>query len=1413
MNPTPMADTPRLPIAGLPAALPAKRRHPLWLSGILAACAVVSSPSFAEDLGTYSISPNSPEASIVSGPYTQSNQSGSTHTGLGEFAEEMSGLPTSELDGPGQACNDQFRCDELLLQVDLPSQWLNTHPNAKLKIVAAWDDPLVGPTGASASDFDIYLLDANGNDLGGSAAATTANPEIMPIPLNAGSSTYRIRVVPYLTAGQTLSMNIKLEAGTQVTGTTQVSEGGPLMANYRSPLGLRAAEPTIGINRNTDDVFFMFNFDQARVSFDDSTVPATASWVEVTEFLANLNSGDPFLADDPTPYYDENGNITGYNPSIWTAQLNVATSIIGTTTDNGESWTVTQGGGQPHGADNQSIFGGPYPEGHRPLTATAEHALYYCSHAAVNATCSRSDDGGLTFNPSRPIFPLFLAETNDLCNNHGHVRVGADGTVYVPMNNTCNDAQGLAVSIDAGESWHFVTVPETLRGRWDPSVAIARDGKTLYFAYGEETGSGGRDAQGQRIDDDEPRVIKGELDKSNANAPTIHWDPRGAVNLAGPFGLKNIVFSTAIAGDAERAAVAFHGTTTDGDSGDPTIMASAIWHLYLAVTYDGGASWQVQNVTPDDPTQKGAVCDHGTSCATETRPADRNLLDFMGMTIDSQGRIVIGYADGCTGACVTGVANYDDAGVIARLVSGKGLLAEYDSILNPGGNGPSKSILNASRDAFGVALDWSAARPGDNGAPVAQYIIERNLDGGSFSELTRTAQLKLVDRTAIDASVSYGYRIQAMDSQGYVGPYSAELFPTLPTEDVCVAPGLTLLSDPAGDQTGPSGQDLQLLTISQFHAGDGMPRLRFQFRTGDLTVLPPNTGWYSSFELPLQDGETTATIRGVRMFTDAAGQVAYQAYTANPSNGGQIDGRFVDPDTTVAAESGEYGDGVISIVVKASDLFVVPGAVLTGFNAGTTQSSSNSATVPNFVTAVSDEMPDGLGRTGSFVVRADAHCAPNTAPNAVLKTDISEGPAPLTVNFDASDSSDPDAGTDTVDNFVFDFADGSSLASPDAHVSHQFSTPGLYTVHLRVQDSRGKTSTPTSVQVVVTDERPRSAGPILLGLADLGNGNGDDHALVVGLEAKVSDSQSGALLQQVLFNGDYSAELAVTIADAGDGDDIAVLGRDRAAGLARVQIRDARSGRFVSAMAIDAAADYQALHYLADSDGAGTPALALISLDTDGAPRVQLRGLDGANLGTVRFGSNGRYIDSSVIADGATSRIAILAELPSGTVRVTVKDLHNQFINTLFYPRNYTPLHLLAIPHAYGSGMHGYAVIGSDGSNARLTLQDINRGQRRNIGYGSVSDGAPQDLILIPGPAPLIASLIGREVKWKSVDGQTSGNISLGNNAIAWQQVVGASNIDGQQVQGATLLGRTGSGNLIAWSKTIDNRFVKSVVH
>jgi len=408
----------------------------------------------------------------------------------------------------------------------------------------------------------------------------------------------------------------------------------PTYTNYPAPapLATSAGEPSLSFDARSGNVMFQAGLQTLRVSFDDSVSPARAGWTDLSFLLTSMLTLDPILVTD--------------RPSgrTFVSQLAGATSLMAYSDDDGVTWTPSQGAGIPAGPDHQTVGIGPLPSGVL-TTLTYPYAVYYCSQAIALASCAVSLDGGLTFGLAVPMYNL--TQCGGL---HGHIKIAPDGTAYVP-NANCGSQQGVAVSTDAGVSWAVRRVPGSNGpGASDPSVAVATDG-TLYFGFADGSGH--------------PAVA---VSHDRGLTWTNVWD------VGASLGIQNTAFPAMVAGDPNRAAFAFLGTPAGGNATGDDPGFPAVWHLYVAHTYDGGATWVTVDATPNDPVQRGTICTAGTSCAST-----RNLLDFMDARADGKGRVLVGYADGCTGSCVNGPPNSGAAlGTIARQLAGKGVYAAFD---------------------------------------------------------------------------------------------------------------------------------------------------------------------------------------------------------------------------------------------------------------------------------------------------------------------------------------------------------------------------------------------------------------------------------------------------------------------------------------------------------------------------------------------------------------------------------------------------------------------------------------------------------------------------------------------------------------------------------------------------------------
>ena len=188
------------------------------------------------------------------------------------------------------------------------------------------------------------------------------------------------------------------------------------------------------------------------------------------------------------------------------------------------------------------------------------------------------------------------------------------------------------MSTNAGLTWTVRSVPSGRGGQSDPSVATGKDG-TLYLSYDDSDGA---------------VMVAVSLDRGQT------WTT--PLDIGKRLGVLSTAFPVAVAGDGDRAAVAFLGTRSGGKAQDEDFgktkngveYVGGEYHLYIATTSDRGVTWRAVDVTGKDPVQRGRICMGGTACSGD----DRNLLDFMDITVDRQGRVLVGWADGCTGTCV-----------------------------------------------------------------------------------------------------------------------------------------------------------------------------------------------------------------------------------------------------------------------------------------------------------------------------------------------------------------------------------------------------------------------------------------------------------------------------------------------------------------------------------------------------------------------------------------------------------------------------------------------------------------------------------------------------------------------------------------------------------------------------------------
>jgi len=432
------------------------------------------------------------------------------------------------------------------------------------------------------------------------------------------------------------------------------------------------------------------------------------------------------------------------------------------------------------------------------------------------------------------------------------------------------------------------------------------------------------------------------------------------VNVGAPLAIANSVFPAVAAGDADRAAFFFLGSPTAGNLQD-TANYKGIWHAYVASTYDGGANYFLVDVTPDDPVQIGSICIGGTTCG-----ADRNLLDFNDLSIDSQGRVVGAFADGCVkGACDATSPASASVALSARCsgnTGGKRMFAAFDPLEPAAPAAP--QIVSALQGGTGTLVKWQA--PDNGGSALKNYVVYRGSTSGGETAIATLSASKTSYLDTLSKTGTHYYRVAAVNKYGQ-SQLCGEIasVPAPPPQSSCTGTGITVADDPAGDQTASpanSQLDIQSISIGEKYVSASTPgKLTFTMKVANLAnPVQPNSLWTIFFTAP------NGSQYFLEMSTSSAGTAATFEYghTTTLASGTtqQVKDGAADPSSTYSA------DGTITLVI-ANSLVGAP-------QAGDTLVNVNGRTQ-----LLAGALGTGLLETvdstaaGRYVVVGNAYCA------------------------------------------------------------------------------------------------------------------------------------------------------------------------------------------------------------------------------------------------------------------------------------------------------------------------------------------------------------------------------------------------------------------------------------------------------
>ena len=141
---------------------------------------------------------------------------------------------------------------------------------------------------------------------------------------------------------------------------------------------------------------------------------------------------------------------------------------------------------------------------------------------------------------------------------------------------------------------------------------------------------------------------------------------------------------------------------------------------------------------------------------------------------------------------------------------------------------------------------------------------------------------------------------------------------------------------------------------------------------------------------------------------------------------------------TLSGFSWNFGDGSTASGMSVDHTYIKPGQYTATLTVTDTQNNTGFSSVNITVT--------------------------NQSPVASFTATPTTGNLPLTVNFDASASSDADG----ITSYTWNFGDGTSLSTVDSLTTHIYTTTGNYSAKLTVIDSLGSTSS-ASITISVID--------------------------------------------------------------------------------------------------------------------------------------------------------------------------------------------------------------------------------------------------------------------------------------------------------------------------------------------------------
>ncbi|MFN2467537.1 MAG: sialidase family protein [Gaiellaceae bacterium] len=505
-------------------------------------------------------------------------------------------------------------------------------------------------------------------------------------------------------------------------GNAPTAYGGPALTLLTTYIGREAAEPTIGVTSEGKAFMTAGTFDSpggvAARTLIYRSINGNVSW--------HPTPGDFGLPDEFNESLDPYVWVDPQTDRVYSGDLAVAGIRFVHSDDDGMTWTP----GSPVGADvpvdhQTFITAEPVP----PFTPVGyPNLMYFCSNRVADAKCSRSLDGGLTFQTTAG--EAFLGAdpiAGGFCGGlHGHLVSNSAGRLFLPKGH-CSDPW-VAISADSGTTWTRVKIADHIPLPHHEVTLAVDEADNIYAVWQDST----------------PQKNLPYLSYSTDHGVT--WStPR----MIAPPGVIDTNFPTITAGHEGRIAINVPGTTETG--------VSRAWNQYLIISTNALSAnplfvWTTANDPATNPIRKGA-CGPGR-CG--------GMFDFLDiLTSPQNGQFWAAGSDTCAANCTSQKQVGD--GFAVKQTGGPSLWSPTAVTL---------ASFTAQRAPRGVTIGWRTASELDTfgynvwrfahgkGVKVNRTVVPAKAFGRAGG-----AAYRLVDRGA-RRRVGYTYRLQVVDRDG-----------------------------------------------------------------------------------------------------------------------------------------------------------------------------------------------------------------------------------------------------------------------------------------------------------------------------------------------------------------------------------------------------------------------------------------------------------------------------------------------------------------------------------------------------------------------------------------------------------------------------------------------------------------------